>query len=158
VGLSGGGKSTLFKLLLRFYDPTRGTIRIDGVDIRKLGLKNLREQVALAAQDAVAFDGTIAENIRYGREGASVAEVEAAARAAVAHDFICALPRGYETAIGEGGADLSGGQRQRVSLARVALRGAPVLLLDEVTAGLDAKTEAELQTALSAASRGRTTV
>ena len=158
VGLSGSGKSTLFRLLLRFYNANRGTVAIDGLDIRMVRLSSVRSQIALALQDAVIFDGTIADNIGYGRARAARRDVVAAARVAMAHDFIDRLPLGYDTIIGEGGADLSGGERQRIALARVVLKDAPVLLMDEVTSGLDAKTESDLGAALSAVTHDRTTI
>jgi ATP-binding cassette subfamily B protein len=158
VGLSGSGKSTLFRLLLSLHEPTSGAVRLDGQDLKALPFEEARRQIGLATQDAVLFDTTIAENIRYGRADASDEEVVAAAKTAIADDFIGRLPRGYETAVGEGGADLSGGQRHRISLARVILKDAPVLLLDEVTAGLDSKTESELQAALARVVKGRTTI
>jgi ABC-type multidrug transport system fused ATPase/permease subunit len=158
VGLSGSGKSTVFRLLMRFHDPRAGAVLLDGRDLRGHRIDSVRAQLALATQEAVVFPGTVADNISYGRETATRAEIVAAARVAVAHDFIERLPLGYDTVIGEGGADLSGGQRHRIALARAVLRDAPVLLLDEVTAGLDAKTEAELQQALVTATRGRTTL
>jgi ABC-type multidrug transport system fused ATPase/permease subunit len=158
VGLSGSGKSTLFRLLLCLHEPTSGAVTLDGHDLGSLSLETARRQVGLATQDAVIFDTSIAENIRYGRPEARDDEVVSAAKAAIAHDFVERLPRGYETLVGEGGADLSGGQRHRIALARVILKNAPVLLLDEVSAGLDSRTEAELQVALSHVMRGRTTI
>jgi ABC-type multidrug transport system fused ATPase/permease subunit len=155
VGLSGSGKSTLFQLLLRFHDPSRGTIRVDGHDLARLRLDDVRRQIALATQEAVVLaDMTVGENIGYAREGAAPDAVAAAAHAALAHDFIARLPHGYDTLVGEGSAALSGGQRQRIALARVILKDAPVLLLDEFTAALDAKTEAEIGAALERFSRG----
>lgn len=156
VGASGAGKSTVFNLLMRLYDPSSGRIRIDGEDIRAVTGASLRRQMGLVAQDSALFDDTIAANIALGRSGAGRDEVEAAARAADAHDFISALPGGYDAPAGEMGRNLSGGQRQRIALARAILRGAPVLLLDEATSALDASSEAKVQAALGEFGRGRT--
>lgn len=158
VGPSGGGKSTVLALIERFFDPDAGTIAIDGQDIRGVTLQSLRARLALVTQDTFLFDATAAENIGFGRIGASRAEIEAAAQAANAHDFLSALPQGYDTPLGEGGARLSGGQRQRLAIARAMLRDAPILLLDEATSALDAETEARVQEALSRLMRGRTTL
>jgi ABC-type multidrug transport system fused ATPase/permease subunit len=138
VGPSGAGKSTLARLLLRFVDPDTGVVRLDGTDLREVTLRSLRDNVTLLLQETLVFDGSIRENIRYGTPGASDADVVAAARAADAHEFITALPRGYDTPAGQRGRGLSGGQRQRVAIARALLRDAPVLVLDEPTTGLDA--------------------
>lgn len=156
VGASGAGKSTIFNLLLRLYDPESGVVRVDGEDVRKVTGDSLRANMGLVAQDAALFDDTVQANIALGRLGATKAEIEVAARAAFAHDFIMALPQGYQTPAGELGRNLSGGQRQRISLARAILRGAPILLLDEATSALDAESEARVQQALSEFSRGRT--
>ena len=137
VGASGAGKSTLVKLLLRFYDPGAGAIRIDGQDLRELTLESLRDNVALLLQETLVFDATIRENIAYGRPDATDEEVEAAARAADAHEFIVAMPDGYATSVGQKGRRLSGGQRQRIAIARAMIRDAPFLILDEPTTGLD---------------------
>jgi ABC-type multidrug transport system fused ATPase/permease subunit len=137
VGPSGAGKSTVAKLFLRFYDPQRGRIMVDDHDLRDLDLFSLREHTALVLQETLVFDGTVRGNIAYGRPSASVKEIEAAARAADAHDFICDLPQGYNTLVGQRGRRLSGGQRQRVAIARAILRDAPLLILDEPTTGLD---------------------
>ncbi|MGF1552555.1 MAG: ABC transporter ATP-binding protein [Paracoccaceae bacterium] len=158
VGPSGAGKSTVFALLERFYDPDRGRIAIDGQDLREVTFASLREAVAYVGQDAFLFEGTIADNIRRGRLSASDAEVEEAARAANAHDFVTALPDGYEATVGENGARLSGGQRQRIAIARAMLKRAPILLLDEPTSALDAEAEAHVAEALERLMQGRTTL
>jgi len=158
VGPSGSGKTTLGRLLLRFYDPQDGRITLDGVDLRTLRLENLRSHMALVSQDPVLFSGTIRENIRYGQLDATDADVEDAARAANAHDFILSFPEGYDTRVGERGVQLSGGQRQRVSIARAILRDPPVLILDEATSALDAESEHLVQEALEALQRDRTTL
>jgi len=158
VGPSGAGKSTLFALLLRFYDVDSGAITLDGVDLRDLDPARLRQAVALAPQDPVIFGASVAENIAYGREGASRAAIEDAARRAQAHDFIAAMPQGYDTQIGERGVTLSGGQRQRLAIARAILADAPVLLLDEATSALDAENEAAVQAALEDVTKGRTSL
>src|SRR5690606_21082155 len=141
VGPSGAGKSTIFQLLLRFFDPASGRVTLDGTDLRELARSDLRRQIALVPQEPVIFAATARENIRFGRPGASDAEVEDAARAAAAHDFINAMPEGYDTWVGERGVMLSGGQRQRLAIARAVLRDAPILLLDEATSALDAESE-----------------
>lgn len=156
VGASGAGKSTIFNLLLRLYDPSAGDILVDGVDVRSVTGASLRSQMGLVAQDAALFDDTIAGNIALGRLDAPRTEIEMAARAAHAHDFIMGLPGGYDAPAGEMGRNLSGGQRQRIALARAILRGAPILLLDEATSALDAESEAKVQSALSAFGKGRT--
>lgn len=156
VGASGAGKSTIFNLLLRLYDPSAGDILVDGVDVRCVTGASLRSQMGLVAQDAALFDDTIAGNIALGRLDAPRTEIEMAARAAHAHDFIMGLPGGYDAPAGEMGRNLSGGQRQRIALARAILRGAPILLLDEATSALDAESEAKVQSALSAFGKGRT--
>jgi subfamily B ATP-binding cassette protein MsbA len=148
AGESGSGKSTLVNLLFRFYDPTSGAIRIDGKDLRTLALSDLRDRMALVSQEVVLFNMTVAENIACGRPGATRAEIEAAARAAFAHDFIERLPQGYDTPVAERGVNLSGGQRQRLAIARAFVRNAPILVLDEATAALDAQSEAEVQVAI----------
>jgi len=158
VGPSGAGKTTVFQLLLRFYDPQQGEVRLDGVPIRALALQALRSCIALVPQEPVIFSASALENIRYGRPGASDAEVEAAARGAFAHDFIAALPQGYGTFLGERGVRLSGGQRQRIAIARAMLKNPPLLLLDEATSALDAESERMVQAALESAMRGRTTL
>jgi ATP-binding cassette, subfamily B, bacterial MsbA len=158
VGPSGGGKTTLLNLIPRFYDPTGGRVLIDGQDVREVTLASLREQVALVTQEPFLFDDSIRANICYARPGASHEQVEAAARAAAAHDFILALPDGYDTAAGEAGAKLSGGQRQRIAIARAFLKDAPILLLDEATSALDTESEAQVQEALKRLMSGRTTI
>jgi ATP-binding cassette subfamily B protein len=158
VGPSGAGKTTVFNLLLRFFDPTSGEIRIDGVKISDAALDELRGAIALVPQDVALFADTVAENIRYGSPHASRAEVEAAAVAAQADDFIRALPKGYETHLGERGQTLSGGQRQRIAIARALIKNAPILLLDEATSALDAESELQVQRALEHAMKGRTTI
>ncbi|WP_300392160.1 ABC transporter ATP-binding protein [Henriciella sp.] len=158
VGPSGAGKSTIFNLLLRLYDPLSGSVAVDGNDIRAFTGASLRQSTALVAQEALLFDDTVAANIALGRMGASRDEIKAAAKAANAHDFILALPGGYDAMAGEMGRNLSGGQRQRISLARAILRDAPILMLDEATSALDAESEAKVQAALGEFSRDRTTL
>ncbi|CAM0998624.1 ABC transporter permease [Rhodanobacter sp. Root179] len=158
VGPSGAGKSTVFSLLLRFYDPQSGRISLDGVDLRAVTLDDLRGAIALVPQETVIFSGSAADNIRFGRDGASDEEVHEAARAAEAHDFISALHDGYQAEMGERGVRLSGGQRQRIAIARAILRDAPLLLLDEATSALDAQSEAAIQQALERLEKGRTTL
>jgi len=156
VGPSGAGKSTIFNLLLRLYDPSSGKISVDGQDVRAMTGDSLRANMGLVAQDSALFDDTVQANIALGRLGATKAEIEVAARGAFAHEFIMALPQGYQTPAGEMGRNLSGGQRQRIALARAILRGAPILLLDEATSALDAESESRVQQALNDFSRGRT--
>ncbi len=158
VGPSGAGKSTILNLILRFYDVTGGSIEIDGQDIRKISIASLRDAISLVTQEPFLFDESIADNILCGRPGASMADVEAAARAAAAHGFIMALPEGYQTRVGEAGVRLSGGQRQRIAIARAILKDAPILLLDEATSSLDSESEKEVQAALSRLMKDRTTV
>ena len=158
VGPSGAGKSTVINLLPRFFDCSGGHIRIDGADITAVTLDSLRRNIALVSQDAILFDDTIAANIGFGRPGASRGEIEAAACAAAAHDFITALDGGYDAEVGAMGNRLSGGQRQRISIARAMLKDAPILLLDEATAALDAAAEKQVQEALAALQKGRTTL
>ncbi len=148
VGVSGGGKTTVANLLPRFWDPTSGRITLDGVDLREATLASLRGQIALVTQETVLFDDTVRANIAYGRPDVSAAEVERAARLAQAHEFIAALPKGYDTGVGERGVLLSGGQRQRIAIARAFLKDAPILILDEATSALDAESEREVQRAL----------
>ncbi|MDE2389089.1 MAG: ATP-binding cassette domain-containing protein [Betaproteobacteria bacterium] len=158
VGPSGAGKSTLFDLLLRFFDSQSGSIKLEGVDIRQLDLFELRRCFALVSQNPALFYGTIGDNLRYARPDASDAEVEAAAVAAYAHEFICQLPQGYQTHLGDSGLGLSGGQKQRLAIARAILADAPVLLLDEATSALDAQSEHWVQQALQQLMRNRTTL
>lgn len=156
VGPSGGGKTTLTNLLTRFYDVTSGSIEIDGVDVRDLDSEQFRKQVGMVLQEAYLFHGTIAENIRYGMPEASLDQVIEAARAANAHDFVCKLPQGYETMVGERGHNLSGGERQRISIARAILRNPRILILDEATSAVDTETERKIQEAMDRLVRGRT--
>jgi ATP-binding cassette subfamily B protein len=158
VGPSGAGKSTVFRLLLRFYDPQAGAVRIDGIDLRDADPSEVRAHMAMVAQDAGLFSGSAADNIRFGRDGASEDEVRAAAAAAQAEGFILALPEGFDTPVGERAKTLSGGQRQRLALARALVRDAPILLLDEATSALDAENERLVQMALDEAMTGRTTL
>jgi len=158
AGASGSGKSSLINLLPRFYQPTSGYIRWDGRDLRTIHSRDLRSQIALVSQDVVLFDASVAENIGLGRLGATRAEIEEAARKAFAYDFIKALPNGYETRVGERGVMLSGGQKARISLARAFLRNAPILILDEATAALDADSETEVQKTIDQLEEGRTVV
>jgi ATP-binding cassette subfamily B protein len=158
VGPSGAGKTTVFQLLLRYYDPSAGTIRLDGVPLPQFALHELRARMAIVPQEPVIFSSSALENIRYGRPDASDEEVQAAARAAFADDFIRALPEGYATFLGERGVRLSGGQRQRIAIARAMLKNPPLLFLDEATSALDAESERMVQAALETAMRGRTTL
>jgi len=158
VGPSGAGKSTVFQLLLRFYDPVQGRVLLDGVATRNMALHELRQRIGIVPQDAVVFSTSALENIRYGKPGASDEQVIAAAKAAFAHDFIMALPKGYGTFLGERGVRLSGGQRQRIAIARAMLKNPPLLLLDEATSALDAESERMVQAALESAMRDRTTL
>ena len=158
VGPSGAGKTTIFALLLRFYDPQKGTVSVDGVPVNQADLHELRSRFAIVPQEPALFADTVAANIGYGVGEASRAEIEKAARAAFAHDFIVALPQGYDTMLGEGGVTLSAGQRQRIAIARAVLRDAPILLLDEATSALDSESETLVQRALDAIMQGRTTL
>jgi ABC-type multidrug transport system fused ATPase/permease subunit len=157
VGLTGAGKTTLVSLIPRFFEPTEGRVLVDGLDVSRYALRGLRERIALVPQDAVLFSGTIGDNIRYGRLGASDADVEEAARAALVHDFVVQLPKGYDTPVAEAGATLSGGERQRLGIARAILKNAPILILDEPTSALDAISEEAVFQALRGLRRGRTT-
>jgi ATP-binding cassette subfamily B protein len=158
VGPSGAGKTTVFNLLLRFYDPEKGTVRVDGVDIRELRLHDLRRWLAIVPQEPVLFTATVADNIRYGRPEASEAEVRAAAKAASALGFIEALPQGFAAHLGARGVRLSGGQRQRIAIARALLCDPAILLLDEATSALDAESELAVQQALDGLMHSRTTL
>jgi ATP-binding cassette subfamily B protein len=158
VGPSGAGKTTILQLLMRFYDPEQGAVRLDGVDLRDMARGDFRRALAMVPQDPVIFAASARENIRFGRPDATDAEVEAAARAAAAHDFLAAQPEGYDTWLGERGVMLSGGQKQRTAIARAILRDAKVLLLDEATSALDAESERAVQAAVEALSEGRTTL
>jgi len=158
VGPSGAGKSTVFSLILRFYDPETGRIVIDGVDLREADPADVRERIAIVPQDVTIFAASARDNIGFGRPGASTAEIEAAAKAALADEFILKLEKGYDSQVGERGVTLSGGQRQRVAIARAILRDAPILLLDEATSALDAESETLVQTALERLMQGRTTL
>ncbi|WP_457279050.1 ABC transporter transmembrane domain-containing protein [Polaromonas sp. P5_D5] len=158
VGPSGAGKSTVFQLLLRFYDPASGRIELDGVRTADMALHDLRQRIGIVPQDAVIFSTSALENIRYGKPEATDEETRAAARAAFAHEFITALPEGYDTFLGERGVRLSGGQRQRIAIARAMLKNAPLLLLDEATSALDAESERMVQAALESAMKDRTTL
>jgi ABC-type multidrug transport system fused ATPase/permease subunit len=158
VGLTGAGKTTLVSLIPRFYNATSGRVLIDGVDVRKYRVRSLREKIAFVLQDPVLFSGTIADNLRYGRLEATQEEVEDAARAAHAHQFVSRLPKGYETEIAEAGGGLSGGERQRLSVARAILKNAPILILDEPTSSLDAISEEIVFAALRHLRAGRTTI
>lgn len=158
VGPSGAGKSTVINLVPRFYDPSEGQILIDGQDISHITKRSLRKHLAYVSQQPYLFEGSIRDNIRYGRSDATDADIEEAARLAYAHDFIVAQPEGYDTPVGENGVTLSGGQRQRLSIARALVRNAPILLLDEATSALDTESEAAVQKALDEAMSGRTVV
>ena len=158
VGPTGSGKTTLVNLLHRFYDPTAGTLTIDGYDLRQVRLESLYRQIALVPQETVLFGGTILDNIRYGRETATDDEIMAASRAANAHDFIMAMPDGYQTVVGEKGVNLSGGQRQRLAIARAVLKNPRILMLDEATSALDTESERLVQEALDRLMAGRTTI
>jgi len=158
VGLTGAGKSTLVGLIPRLYAATEGRILLDGEDLRRYGMTSLRERIAIVPQDPVLMQGTIADNLRYGRLDATPADIEAAARAAHAHDFVSALPKGYDTEIAEDGGGLSGGERQRLAVARAVLKDAPILILDEPTSALDALSEEAVFGALRVLRRGRTTI
>jgi ATP-binding cassette subfamily B protein len=158
VGSTGSGKTTLIRLLLRFHDPSSGSISLDGDEIKELRVKSLRSSISLVTQTIILFPGTVMQNIAYGREGAIEEEIISSAKTAEAHDFIMKLPFGYETQIGEGGHKLSGGQRQRLSIARAVLKDAPILVLDEATSSVDNETEEALQKSLEVISKDRTTI
>ena len=158
VGPTGVGKSTIVSLIERFYDPQKGRVLLDGQDIRTLKVASLRRQISMVLQDTFLFNGSIAENIGYGVAHASAEQIEQAARIAHAHDFICQMPQGYDTLVGERGVRLSGGQKQRIAIARAVLRDAPILILDEATSAVDTETEAEIQDAIEQLSGGRTII
>jgi ATP-binding cassette subfamily B protein len=158
VGSTGSGKSTLVKLLLRFYEVNQGRIVLDGVDVRELAPQDLRQAIGLVSQDVFLFHGTVAENIAYGTFGATAAEIEQAARMAEAHEFIRSLPQGYDTIVGERGQKLSGGQRQRLAIARAIVKDPPILVLDEATSAVDNETEAAIQRSLEKITVNRTTI
>jgi subfamily B ATP-binding cassette protein MsbA len=158
VGASGAGKSTILSLILRLYDPTSGAVKIDGRDLGSVTQKSLREQVGLVTQETFLFHDTIFNNIQFGRLDATPEEVREAARAAYAHDFIMAQPKGYQTVIGDKGCLLSGGQQQRLAIARAVLKNAPILLLDEATSSLDSESEQQIQKALAQLATGRTVI
>ena len=158
VGASGAGKSTILSLILRLYDPTTGVVRIDGHDLRSLTQRSLRKHIGLVSQDTFLFHDTILKNIQFGRLDATKEEIQAAAKAANAHDFIMAQPKGYETLVGDKGCLLSGGQQQRLAIARALLKNAPILLLDEATSALDTESEQQIQLALERLAQGRTVI
>jgi ATP-binding cassette subfamily B protein len=158
VGPSGGGKSTILNLIMRFYEVDAGSIEIDGQNIAQVSRRSLRNAIAAVGQDVFLFRGSIRDNIAFGKAGASEAEIVAAAKAAHAHDFITGFPEGYDTAVGEHGLKLSGGERQRIAIARALIRNAPIILLDEATAALDAESERHVQQALAELCEGRTTI
>ncbi len=158
VGPSGGGKSTVFSLIMRFYDTERGKVTIDGHDISGVSRHSLRQSIAYVGQDVFLFRGTVRENIAFGKPGASEDEIVAAAKAAYAHDFIMTFPRGYDTPVGEHGLQLSGGQRQRVAIARALIKNAPIILLDEATAALDSESELQVREAMEHLCQGKTTL
>jgi ATP-binding cassette subfamily B protein len=158
VGHNGAGKSTLLSLLLRFHDPQSGHVRLDGCDLRELKLDSVRRQIAVVMQESRLFQKSVRENIRFGREGATDAEVELAAKLAQAHEFVLDMPQGYDTLVREGGESLSGGERQRINIARAIVRDAPLVILDEPSTALDARTEAAVRGAMRALTRGRTTL
>ncbi len=158
VGHSGAGKTTIANLLLRFYDVNSGAILIDGIDIRDVTIRSLREQIAFVAQETVLFNDTVSNNISYGSPAVTQEQIVEAAKAALAHDFIEAMPEGYNTVIGEKGVRLSGGQRQRMAIARALVKNAPILILDEATSALDTHSEQQVQAALENLMKGRTTI
>ncbi len=156
LGPTGSGKSSVLNLIPRFYDPTHGQVLIDGIDVRTVTLNSLRDQIGIVLQETTLFAVTVQENIAFGRPGASLDEIVAAAQAAQAHEFISAMPDGYQTRVGERGATLSGGQRQRIAIARALLKNPRILLLDDATASVDTETERQIQLALEQLMRDRT--
>jgi subfamily B ATP-binding cassette protein MsbA len=158
VGFSGAGKSTIAKLLPRFYDPSSGSIRIDGVDIRDVTFDSLREQIGYVTQDNILFNRTVRENITFSRDSFSDERVQEAARVAHAHEFIQAMPKGYDTMLSEAGVNISGGQKQRISIARAIMKDPAILILDEATSSLDTESETEIQKAIDEFVVGRTTI
>jgi subfamily B ATP-binding cassette protein MsbA len=158
VGLSGAGKTTIINLISRFYEPTSGTIKIDGIDVREVTLASLRSQLGLVTQETILFNDTVRNNIAYGLGDVPFEKIVAAAQAAQAHEFINALPQGYDTPIGERGGLLSSGQRQRLAIARALLKNPPILILDEATSALDTESERLIQIALGNVMKGRTTL
>ena len=157
VGKSGAGKSTTINLLCRFYEPDAGTLKIDGMDYTQMSLQEMRRQIGIVLQEPFLFNGTVSENIAYGKPSASFEEIMEAAKAANAHSFILAKPDGYDTMVGERGAKLSGGERQRVSIARAILHNPRILILDEATSAVDVETEKQIQEAIGRLIKGRTT-
>ncbi|MEP7103588.1 MAG: ATP-binding cassette domain-containing protein [Candidatus Dojkabacteria bacterium] len=158
VGESGEGKSTITNLILRFYEPKSGEILIDKTNISDITQKSLHENISVVLQDSILFSGSVTENIRYGKDDATVEDVIEAAKKANAHDFVSKFEKGYDTEIGERGIKLSGGQKQRISIARAILKNSPILILDEATSSLDSKAEAEVQKALTQLMEGKTTI
>jgi len=156
LGMTGSGKTSIINMIPRFYDVTEGAVRLDGHDVRDVTLDSLRAQIGIVLQETTLFSGTIRDNIAYGRPDASDAEIEAAARAAAAHDFIVSFPEGYATPVGERGATLSGGQKQRLAIARALLLDPRILILDDSTSAVDVQTEAQIQRALDQLMKGRT--
>ena len=156
AGVTGAGKSTLIKLLLRFYDPTSGQVMLDGIDLREMKLSEIRKQISLVSQDVYLFHGTISENIAYGNDDFDIQEIEEASLSAQLHEFVQTLPDGYQTVVGERGIRLSGGQRQRLSIARAILKNSPVMIFDEATSSVDTETEREIQANLASITKGKT--
>jgi ATP-binding cassette subfamily B protein len=156
MGMTGTGKTTFLNLLMRFYDPTEGATLLDGIDLRRYKIDDLRNQFSIVLQDSILLSTTVEENIAYGRSGASHDQIVAAAKNARAHEFICKLPQGYSSVVGERGMTLSGGERQRIALARAFLKDSPILVLDEPTSSVDAATETEIIETLGVLSRGKT--
>jgi ATP-binding cassette subfamily B protein len=156
LGATGSGKTTIINLLPRFYDASEGTVRVDGYDVRDVTLDSLRSQIGIVLQETTLFSGTIRDNIAFGKSGASLEEIVAAAKAAAAHDFIVSFPQGYETPVGERGSTLSGGQKQRIAIARALLLDPRLLILDDSTSSVDLATEAQIQGALDRLMKGRT--